>query len=363
MNVNAWQFNFFEVLAVLGLSHCVFALVYLFFRSGNLRQAIIVITFFSVLGLAFLGNFAGAYYSEFYLYPLISNFIWLTLPVVSTLLVIQVSRIEEVPEFKYWLVLSFIPAIAIVGWVLGSFQHYCDLKSFCDLQTRISALQIAGIVFGGFALLTLWAGRDDLMKVYQQKLSGRERYWLIIALILINILLLGALLLVVSEVISIAETPFIFTALGLAMVYLASTSVFRIYPQALSLTKKPPSSLLGLALTDENQKLIEKIENLINMDKVYQEAAYSRTELARELGISEANTSKIVNQHFGKTVPQMLNEKRVEDACHFLKNTDMTVASVSEESGFSSLPSFNRVFKELTGKSPTEFRRDSRVKA
>jgi AraC-like DNA-binding protein len=99
-----------------------------------------------------------------------------------------------------------------------------------------------------------------------------------------------------------------------------------------------------------------KIEDLLRYDKVYQEPTYSRSDLARELEISETLISRVINIYFQKSFPQLLNECRVEDAKRLLRQTKASIRVVQEEVGFNSLASFNRVFKETTGLSPSVYR-------
>ena len=58
-----------------------------------------------------------------------------------------------------------------------------------------------------------------------------------------------------------------------------------------------------------------------------------------------------------KSFPQLLNEKRVETAKTLLLDTDASIKIVAQEVGFNSLPSFNRVFKEVEGQSPSSYRK------
>jgi len=76
--------------------------------------------------------------------------------------------------------------------------------------------------------------------------------------------------------------------LAISLTYLASTSLFRIYPQ--SVGKR------GGGEKDLNDLEVEtamKIEKLMELDKVYQEPSYSRSDMARELQVSEAILSRI----------------------------------------------------------------------
>ena len=100
-----------------------------------------------------------------------------------------------------------------------------------------------------------------------------------------------------------------------------------------------------------------KIEKLINSEKVYHEPSYGRAEMAKDLGISESNLSKIVNAYFRKSVPQLLNGFRVEDAKFFLRKTEVDITTIAGEAGFNSIATFNRVFKEIQGVSPSDYRK------
>jgi AraC-like DNA-binding protein len=149
------------------------------------------------------------------------------------------------------------------------------------------------------------------------------------------------------------------TVLGLGFVYIVGTSLFRIYPQAVQVEMKSvqQQGVTSAPLSLQERDLALKIEKLMTMDKVYQESTYSRTDLARECNTSETVISRVINEHFGKSLPQLLNEHRIADAKRLLTDTDAPVRVVAEQVGFNSLPSFNRVFKEMTGVAPSQFRK------
>ena len=77
--------------------------------------------------------------------------------------------------------------------------------------------------------------------------------------------------------------------------------------------------------------------------------------LAKELGYEERYLSRC----FHNTVPMhfsaYVNLFRVDYAIALLQNTELSVSEVSMESGFQSIRSFNRVFHEITGKTPKDF--------
>ena len=58
----------------------------------------------------------------------------------------------------------------------------------------------------------------------------------------------------------------------------------------------------------------------------------------------------------GKTIFQFLNKIRIENVCKLLLNTDMSISQIAYESGFPNLPHFNKQFKLITNKTPSDYR-------
>ena len=199
-------------------------------------------------------------------------------------------------------------------------------------------------------------GRDWLDDVTKHK-NGKERFWIIISLIVLNIGMILNSLLNLNGAVTVADSELIRVIIGISFVYIVSTSLFRIYPHAVFIA--PKKAKAEGSLSEAEIKLALKIEDLINRDKIYQEPSYGRSDMARELSITESNLSKIVNFYFDKSVPQLLNGLRVQEAKALLKQTDADITVISGESGFNSIATFNRVFKEIEGVSPSEYREKS----
>jgi AraC-like DNA-binding protein len=78
--------------------------------------------------------------------------------------------------------------------------------------------------------------------------------------------------------------------------------------------------------------------------------------LAREAHVSPRHFSRSFRRVFGETPYQYLLSRRLERARHLLRTTEMTVAEVCLEVGFTSVGSFTTTFKRHVGISPTTFR-------
>lgn len=79
-------------------------------------------------------------------------------------------------------------------------------------------------------------------------------------------------------------------------------------------------------------------------------------ELASLAGYSRFYFSRIFKKYCGTTFIAFLNQRRVKAAEIFLLQKDMSVTEIAMRVGFSSLTTFNRVFKEIKGCTPTDFR-------
>lgn len=342
------SFTAIEVVSLIGVVQCVYLLVHMTFRAGAFGRIIVPFFYFLTLGAAFFFDFARSQLSELMIYyDVVSWGLWaLSIP-LSVLVVIQMARIRELPSLWSFMILLSVPlAFCFSRYFVGYFNPECIDEWLCP--DFFAWLNVSGAVAGALSLLLIWGHRNIFSDILQQK-AGKERYWLILSMIVLNIALLSAILIQHDS----ENLVLIRTVLGIAFVYLVSTSLLRIYPNALSVSYKRP---VNQEAVKEDVDIAQRIEGLLALEKIYHEANYSRTDLAQELGVSEASVSRVINAHFGKSFPQLLNEFRIEDSKQLLLDTDETIRTIAEEVGFNSLPSFNRCFKEFVGQSPSSYR-------
>ena len=78
--------------------------------------------------------------------------------------------------------------------------------------------------------------------------------------------------------------------------------------------------------------------------------------LATYAGFSRYTLSRMFRQHTGQTFTQYLNKRRVTMAEELLAATKMPVTQVALQCGFNSIATFNRVFRDVRGCTPTQYR-------
>ena len=78
--------------------------------------------------------------------------------------------------------------------------------------------------------------------------------------------------------------------------------------------------------------------------------------LASVSGVSEAHFARSFKEAFGVPPHRYLLTRRIERAKALLRDTDTPIIDIAFETGWNSLGTFGRVFKDITGESPTELR-------
>ena len=83
----------------------------------------------------------------------------------------------------------------------------------------------------------------------------------------------------------------------------------------------------------------------------------SVSEYAEELCISPKYLSTVCRTVSGKSPTEWISEYVIEDATHYLKNTELTVSQIGIELGFPNASFFGKYVREHIGLSPNEYRK------
>ncbi len=83
--------------------------------------------------------------------------------------------------------------------------------------------------------------------------------------------------------------------------------------------------------------------------------------LARVSGVSAAHFARSFKDAFGLPPHRYLLTRRIERAKALLRDTDQPITDIAFETGWNSLGTFGRIFRDITGESPSELRRRERA--
>ncbi|WP_414576589.1 helix-turn-helix domain-containing protein [Stenotrophomonas sp. FR024] len=85
--------------------------------------------------------------------------------------------------------------------------------------------------------------------------------------------------------------------------------------------------------------------------------------LAEVSAVSPAHFARSFKQAFGLPPHRYLLSRRIERAVAMLRDTDLPVTEIAVQTGWSSLGTFGRIFRDITGDSPGNVRERERERA
>jgi transcriptional regulator GlxA family with amidase domain len=85
--------------------------------------------------------------------------------------------------------------------------------------------------------------------------------------------------------------------------------------------------------------------------------------LAEVSGVSEAHFARSFKQAFGIPPHRYLLTRRIEQATTLLRDTDLPIIEIAYATGWESLGTFGRIFRDITGQSPSAQRREAQATA
>jgi transcriptional regulator GlxA family with amidase domain len=80
-------------------------------------------------------------------------------------------------------------------------------------------------------------------------------------------------------------------------------------------------------------------------------------EIAELLHMTPTSFSRYFTMKNNKTFSRFIAEIRIKHACEMLTETDESVAQICYDCGFNTLSNFNKQFKEIISKKPSEYKK------
>ena len=108
---------------------------------------------------------------------------------------------------------------------------------------------------------------------------------------------------------------------------------------------------------DANAKYRRALEEWMDKEKPYLRQEFRLTDLREVLPTNRTYISQFINEEYGCTFYQFVTNYRIAEAKRLMReNPGMKMQDVSEQSGFSSLTVFGRIFARETGLTPSEWK-------
>lgn len=243
--------------------------------------------------------------------------------------------------------LRFLPALALLAIaVVARFYGATSRDLWLTHNLGGAALMV-------HVLAVIWRGwRGDLVEA-RRRLRGpllglAAVYTLILAAVQISELYLGP----ATALSFLAASSLFALSIGSGLVFLRDD------PQLFAVVGAKGSPGQG---SPRDEHLLQRLMDALEKDEVWREEGLSIGGLASRLGVPEHHLRRLINEDLAyRNFAAFLNERRVAAAQVALTDPDqarVAVSTIAFEVGFSSLAPFNRAFREVTGKTPTDWRR------
>lgn len=104
----------------------------------------------------------------------------------------------------------------------------------------------------------------------------------------------------------------------------------------------------------KQEELIRRINDLI--ETRYDDPNLSLNDVADELKLSSYHISRVYRQQTLSTIVDRINHTRIEKAKELLTSCGLSISSIAERTGYTNTSYFHRIFKKVTGVTPSEYR-------
>ena len=109
----------------------------------------------------------------------------------------------------------------------------------------------------------------------------------------------------------------------------------------------------------KQKEYAKKFNNILNYIDIHYTENLNLDKMAAMAGFSKFHFARLFKQYTSLTFIEYLNHRRLKAAEGLLVLPGLSITEISMRSGFSSLSTFNRLFKEVKKCTPTEYRSKS----
>jgi AraC-like DNA-binding protein len=114
----------------------------------------------------------------------------------------------------------------------------------------------------------------------------------------------------------------------------------------------------------EEDVLKQRLLELFDTDKIYRFSDLRITTISSSLNTNRTYISRLINDEFQVNFNEFVNRYRIKEAKKLLcceNHSSFTMEYIAEKSGFGSVASFSRVFKELEGITPGRYKNKQNI--
>jgi YesN/AraC family two-component response regulator len=105
-----------------------------------------------------------------------------------------------------------------------------------------------------------------------------------------------------------------------------------------------------------NYSETDRLSNVYKYVQTHFKEDISLDTIAGISNLTPQSFCRLFKKRTGKSFVEYLNEVRIATACKYLLDTDWSISEVAYNSGYKTVSNFNKLFKNITGYSPTAYK-------
>ena len=270
---------------------------------------------------------------------------------------------------SYWL-RAYVPPVIMAMLYIGFealfgklplFSNYAQLRNYLHLPQLWVLFAAAGY---SIALISLYTVRAmGMLLQHKRNLASNFSYtegstlewmWWAIAITLFKWLILLARIMIEGQVASfIGLFLFIVEPIVITVLVLKQKDLY--HKPLLKDNRNDNLSELPLNKRDD---LKNSLLLLLKKEEVFINPELNRDKVCEMLKTNRTYLSQIINHDLNTTFFDLINDYRLAKSVEMMKNPlyqNMNLSDIAEMCGFKSLSSFSKYFRQVYGKSPTEW--------
>lgn len=356
------------IIAFIGLSQSVFDIILLSFKNDKTVSDKILIFWFTIICLLFLIIINN--HTDIINLPIGRQYIVIPTQLIygPFLFVYINSIINEQFKLKKFILYHFMPLI-LLSVILIIFAEFAEISEGLTGEITLHQIIIISLISLISTFYSFWA----LYVLFQHRKTLKENYSCLSSQVTLKWITFVTVIMIAGffSLLVIGSIERFVWGIKPQLVAYPNLIGFTIFAYAVSYYGVRQSSLIHHVSNvipklsekvspDEQTELIEKINNYMDSEKPYLKPDLTIQELADYLFIDRLVLSELINTQFKKNFFAFINEYRVQEVTNRLQNPEyqhLTLLSIGYDSGFNSKTSFNTIFKQYTGKTPSEYRK------
>jgi len=272
---------------------------------------------------------------------------------------------HRLPKHVFWLLLPGLIQVLYYLWAFLLLGDYQQKWAYNDRFHEPYVIPVESVI--GVALFVYcWVRVYRLYHAYEQHLEHHEsaaldfrpewlQHLLVVSLLLLILFAVAQLVPVfITKVSYVEEFPLVVLMMVLLawIGFEALRKLNQPFPRMNNQTDHPQTRPEQRSWLTEAEQLQQQMER----HHWYLEPRLSLRELAGLLHSNESYVSRTINTGLGMSFNQYINRCRIQYAKQLLEENRQPVLNIALDSGFNSKATFNRVFKQLEGLTPSQYK-------